>query len=126
VSAAPPRGGLTQALGRMKSFKVTRRDMVSAFCLASGFVVPRNFDIAQPVAKLVAVDVSATPPVLVSRSSYLESEVIAFITQPDNAHRAFRVFDFKRLIELHYPGTGKKLLKGVAFEWSTGAPPAAA
>lgn len=100
--------------------------MIVAFCKASGFTVPRNFDIAQPTAKFVAVDTSTAPPTLVSRSSYMESEVIAYLTSPNNSGRLFRVFDFKRFVELHYPGTGKKLVKGAAFEWKTGVPPASA
>ena len=100
--------------------------MIAAFCDASGYVMPRNFDISHQTYRFIAVDMSASPPTLVSSSGFMESRVIDHITSPDNAGRVFRVFDFKRFIELHYPGTGRKLLKGAAFDWRTGAPPAAA
>ena len=100
--------------------------MIAAFCEASGYVMPRTFDIAHQTYRFVAVDVSASPPTLVNSSGFMESRVIEHITSPVNAGRHFRIFDFKRSVELHYPGTGRKLIKGTAFDWRTGAPPAVA
>jgi hypothetical protein len=106
-------------------FKASRRDRVAAFCAASGYVMPRNFDIAQPVYRLVVVDLSTQPPQLLPRSTYLEADVLAHCRAPESVGNEFRIFDFKRGVELHDPRTGKRLLKGQAFDWRLGAPAAA-
>lgn len=52
----------------------------------------------------------------------MESRVIEFLTSSDNNGRSFRIFDFKRHIEVFYPGYGSKLLPGAAFDWRAGVP----
>ena len=104
----------------MGEFKLSRKNKVAAFCAASGFDLPRSFDIAQPTFHLIAVDCSVTPPAVVKRSAFMQSSVIAHITSTQNAGKSFRIFDFKRLVELHYPGSGNKLVKGSAFDWQAG------
>src|SRR5262249_51983225 len=98
----------------------SRKDMVKSFCEASGFEVPRAFDISQPTFRLIAVDCSATPPTVVKRSAFMQSAVIAHISASENIGKRFRIFDFKSFVEMHYPGSGNKLVKGQPFNWQTG------
>src|SRR5690349_1727399 len=104
----------------MGEFKLNRKDKVAAFCKASGFVLPNSFDISQPTFRFIAVDCSASPPTVVNRSAFMASKVIKHITSPANVGKSFRIFDFKRSVELHYPGAGNKLVKGQAFAWNAG------
>jgi hypothetical protein len=104
----------------MGEFKLNRKEKIAAFCKASGFALPSNFDISQPTFRFVAVDCSTSPPTVVNRSAFMASKVIKHITSSSNAGKSFRIFDFKRSVELRYPGAGNKLVKGEAFSWSAG------
>ena len=103
-------------------FKKSRRDEVIAFCRASGFRVPGNFDASPRTYRYVLVDVSQTTPVLHKQSGFMQAKVIAFVRAPENAGRRFRIFDFKRHVEVHDPGAGTKLIGGQPFDWNLGPP----
>jgi hypothetical protein len=103
-------------------FQPSRKDKILAFCNASGVAVPKNFDIANPTFRLITIDYSSTPPTLFKCSTYIESEVVEYITSPQNSGKKFRIFDFKRFIELYYLGTGTKLQKGNPIDWRIGVP----
>jgi hypothetical protein len=103
-------------------FELNRREEVLAFCRASGFEVPKAFDRSPQTYRYIVVDTSCAPPLLHKQSGFRDSQVIDFLAAPENAGRTFRVFDFKRYIEVFYPGHVRKLLAGPAFDWQRGAP----
>jgi len=87
-----------------------------AFCAREGIVVPPAFDRSKGSDRLALVDMTSEPPTLVSRSTYLESRLIAFLDRAENANRRFRILDFKRGCELQRSGE-KKLVRGAAFDF---------
>ena len=91
------------------------RQRITAYCAREGIVVPPGFDRSKGSDRLVLIDMTSEPPTLVSRSTYLESSVIAFLDRAENAHRRFRILDFKRGCELQR-SEGKRLKRGAAFD----------
>ena len=88
---------------------------ITEYCERNGIIIPNNFDTPKSTDKLVLVNITSTPYVLVPRSTYLPSEIIHYLTDPRNAGLQFRILDFKRCCELNYNGS-TKLLRGIAFE----------
>jgi hypothetical protein len=73
----------------------------------NGIVVPKNFDTPKSSDKYALVDITSQPPTLVSRTTYLESDVRDFLSRPENRERKFRLLDFKRGLELSCSIEGK-------------------
>lgn len=101
---------------RSGQLRTPYRQRIEAFCEREGVVVPPGFDRSKASDRLVLVDATSDPPALVSRSTYLESSVIAFLDRAENANRHFRILDFKRGCELHRV-EGRKLSRGSAFDF---------
>jgi hypothetical protein len=87
--------------------RIPYRERILEYCQRHRISVPRNFDAPSSSEKFVVVDDSTSPSVLLPKSTYLKREVIAILTDPANAGRKFRVFDFKHCRELHYGSDGK-------------------
>lgn len=62
--------------------------------------MPPNFDITKSTERYIAVNMSASPPTLVSRSTFFPKEVIAFLLKPENADTTLKVIDLKRGCEV--------------------------
>jgi len=87
---------------------------ILAYCESNGVSVPPGFQV-RTAEKFAVINVSSVPPRLVAVTSYLESEIIEFLTHPRNASSVFRVLDFKSGHELRYVG-GKHLVRAATFE----------
>jgi hypothetical protein len=77
------------------------------YCETNGIAVPENFDAPKSSDKFALLDLTTTPPSLVSRTTYLESEVVEFLSRTENLDKKFRLLDFKRGLELSCTSNGK-------------------
>jgi hypothetical protein len=92
----------------------TYRDRVLAYCKANGIDVPKNFDVSKATDAIVAIDVSAKPHKLASRSTYQWKDALKFVRAMENRDKSFRVLDFKRCCELEE--RDGRLIRGASFE----------
>lgn len=83
------------------------RQRILAYCQANGITVPENFDAPKSSDKFALLDLTTSPPSLVSRTTYLESEIVEFLARPENQSKRFRLLDFKRGVELSCTSEGK-------------------
>jgi len=72
---------------RSGELRTPYRQRITAFCAREGIVVPAGFDRSKGCDRLL-IDMTSEP-MLVSRSTYLESSVIAFLDRAENAGAAF-------------------------------------
>jgi len=101
-------------MGRGIKLNVPYSRRILAYCESNGVSVPPGFHVRSS-EKFAIINVSSVPPRLVAVTSYLESDIIKFLTHPRNAGSIFRVLDFKSGHELKYAG-GKRLARSSAFQ----------
>jgi hypothetical protein len=90
------------------------RERILAYCEKNNVVVPHDFDITKSSEKYALIDITEEPHTLVSRSTYLENEIITFLQKEPHKGRQYRILDFKRCCELHLNGS-KRLKCGETF-----------
>jgi hypothetical protein len=87
---------------------------ILAYCENNGVSVPPGFHVRN-AEKFAVINVSSVPPSLVAVTSYLESDIIKFLSHPRNTNLSFRVLDFKSGHELECIG-GKHLARSSPFQ----------
>lgn len=90
------------------------RERILLYCEKNNVAVPHDFDITKSSAKYALIDITEEPYTLVSRSTYLANDIVAFLHKESNKGRLYRILDFKRCCELHL-NDSKKLIRGKVF-----------
>jgi hypothetical protein len=104
------------ATGAQRTIMATPyRARIVEYCQGNGIVVPKNFDAPQSSGRFVLVDASNSPPILFSRSTYQEKQLLEWARELMSQGKNVRFLDFKRRCELVLDEHGK-LLKGAVFD----------